>query len=298
MVENRAIREALDQRIAELETAHVISPARLSAIQHQAAGVRLSGPGMDDMSAPLLAVCEGRQSPSRQLLNISSRHWAYNQTAFVATFAHEFAHHGCATERFFADGPFAMLPMTGNYSSIVWALDNKLAASVARLDDADFAAEVQHRFGDDLGELTLVSPRWHYPLSLIWADDYVADRAVLVGDAARGIHPIAGQGWNLAVRDIATIAEIAVDRLRLGLDPGSADALEGYAAWRRFDGLALVAVTDGINRLFANDILPVKLARNLGLGLVDRSEPAKGFFMRHAMGLAGNLPRTMRGEAF
>ena len=130
---------------------------------------------------------------------------------------------------------------------------------------------------------------------LTFADAYTAQRAVLVGDAARGIHPIAGQGWNLALRDVAAVAEIVVDRLRLGLDPGDAMALERYAAWRRFDGLALVGVTDGINRLFANDLFPLRLAREAGLALVDRLPPVKRFFMRHAMGLVGDLPRAMRG---
>ncbi len=141
------------------------------------------------------------------------------------------------------------------------------------------------------------APRWSYPLALVLADSYTAHRAVLVGDAARGIHPIAGQGWNLALRDVASVAEIVVDRLRLGLDPGDALALERYAAWRRFDGMALMAVTDGINRLFANDLLPVRLAREAGLAAVEQVAPLKRYFMRHAMGLVGDLPRPMRGQA-
>ncbi len=297
IVENHVIRRALERRIGELGTVRVLSPARLEAVEPLSSGIRLAGTGMDGMEAALLAVCEGRQSPTRDLLGISARRWSYGQTAFVATFAHELPHHGCAVERFFPDGPFAMLPMAGQHSSMVWALDDKLAATIAKLDDDDFGAEVQSRFGGELGGLTLASRRWHYPLSLVWAHNYVSKRAVLVGDAAKGIHPIAGQGWNLAIRDVAAVTEIVVDRLRLGLDPGAVDALERYAAWRRFDGLALVAVTDGINRLFANDVLPVKALRNLGLGLVEHLPPAKQFFMRHAMGLVGDLPRTMRGEA-
>jgi 2-octaprenyl-6-methoxyphenol hydroxylase len=150
-------------------------------------------------------------------------------------------------------------------------------------------------FGEDLGDLELEGPRWAYPLALVLADRYTAERLVLVGDAARGIHPIAGQGWNLALRDVAAVAEIVVDRLRLGLDPGDARALERYAAWRRFDSLALVAVTDGINRLFANDLFAVRVVREAGLAAVERLPALKRFFMRHAMGLIGELPRTMRG---
>jgi 2-octaprenyl-6-methoxyphenol hydroxylase len=184
----------------------------------------------------------------------------------------------------------------GDRSSIVWALRDDLAESMRSLDDVAFAGEVAERFIDRLGEVEVVSPRFYYPLVLVWADSYVAERAVLVGDTAHGIHPIAGQGWNLAVRDVAAIAEIVVDRVRLGLDPGDDAALERYGAWRSFDSLALVAITDGINRLFANDTFPLKVARNLGLGLVERTPPAKRFFMRHAMGLVGELPRAMRGE--
>ena len=163
------------------------------------------------------------------------------------------------------------------------------------LDDLAFTGEAGERFGNDLGRLTLEGRRWHHPLVLVWADRYVDRRLVLVGDAARGIHPIAGQGWNLALRDVAAVAEIVADRLRLGLDPGDQAALERYAVWRRFDSLALVAITDGLNRLFGLDALPLRLAREAGLALVDRTPPLKRFFMRHAMGLIGDLPRAMRG---
>jgi 2-octaprenyl-6-methoxyphenol hydroxylase len=200
-----------------------------------------------------------------------------------------------AVERFFPDGPFARLPMRDSRSSIVWALDDRLAATVIRLDDRSFLGEASERFGDDLGDLTLEGPRFHHPLALVEAEAYTAPRVALVGDAAHGIHPIAGQGWNLALRDVAALVEISVDRLRLGLDPGDAMALRRYASWRRFDGLALVTITDGINRLFANDVLPLRTLRGAGLALVDRLPPLKHFFMRHAMGLVGDLPRSMRG---
>ncbi|MEZ5859910.1 MAG: FAD-dependent monooxygenase [Geminicoccaceae bacterium] len=275
----------------------IAAPASIAALERSAGGVVARLADGRQVRGALLAVCEGRFSGTRELLGIGARRWDYGQTGLVCTFAHELPHGGRAVERFFPDGPFAMLPLPGNRSSIVWALENGLAKSVAALDDAAFTAEVQERFGDSLGRLVLEGHRWTYPLILVWSHAYVAERAVLVGDAARGIHPIAGQGWNLALRDVTAIAEIVVDRLRLGLDPGSADALERYAAWRSFDSLALVAVTDGINRLFANDVLPLKLARGAGLALVERLPVAKRFFMRHAMGLVGDLPRLMRGEA-
>jgi 2-octaprenyl-6-methoxyphenol hydroxylase len=272
------------------------APASIASLERDRHGVQATLTDQSRVRGALLAVCEGRFSKTRDSLGIGARRWAYHQTGLVCTLAHELPHEGRAVERFFPDGPFAMLPLPGDRSSIVWALDDSLAASVAALDDLAFTGEVQERFGDQLGRLTLEGHRWSYPLVLVWSDRYTAERAVLVGDAARGIHPIAGQGWNLAVRDIAAIAEIVVDRLRLGLDPGAPEALDRYAAWRSFDSLALVAVTDGINRLFANDILPLKLAREAGLALVDRLPPAKKFFMRHAMGLVGDLPRLMRGQ--
>ena len=227
---------------------------------------------------------------------IKVQRWDYGQTGIVCTLRHERPHEGRATERFFADGPLALLPMTGNRCSIVWALGGSIAAEVTQLDDKAFLGEVAERVGGERGTLSLDGPRWHYPLSLVWADRYVDRRLVLVGDTARAIHPIAGQGWNLALRDVAAVAELVVDRLRLGLDPGDATSLRRYAGWRRFDSLVLVAITDGINRLFANDIFPLQLGRNLGLAVVERLPVAKRFFMRHAMGLVGDLPRLMRGE--
>lgn len=295
IVENRAIRHGLLARAGELEGVRLLAPAEVSALEVLPSRVAVTLKDGRSLTAPLLAVCEGKLSGTRERLGIRVRQWAYGQTGIVCTLAHERPHRGLAVERFFPDGPFARLPMQGNRCSLVWALDDALAGTVCRLDDKAFVGEVAERFGDDLGELSLEGRRWHYPLVLTFADAYTAPRAVLVGDAARGIHPIAGQGWNLALRDVAAIAEIVVDRLRLGLDPGDPAALERYAAWRRFDGLALVAVTDGINRLFANDIFPLKVAREAGLALVDRLPPVKRFFMRHAMGLVGELPRAMRG---
>lgn len=297
IVPNQTIRQALLGAVERSATVRVAAPASIATLERHGHGVTATLGDGQTVKASLLAVCEGRFSTTRDSLGIGYKRWAYGQTGLVCTLAHEERHNGRAVERFFPDGPFAMLPLTGRRSSIVWALDDRLAENVKALDDRAFTAEVQDRFGPSLGRLTLEGHRWSYPLVLVWSDRYTAERAVLVGDTARGIHPIAGQGWNLAVRDITAIAEIVVDRLRLGLDPGTADALERYAAWRSFDSLALVAVTDGINRLFANDIFPLRLAREAGLAIVDRLPPAKKFFMRHAMGLVGKLPRLARGEA-
>jgi 2-octaprenyl-6-methoxyphenol hydroxylase len=297
IVENRVIRRALLERAKALPSLAIRAPMQVAELDLGAIKARVTLKDGTAATAPLVALCEGRLSTTREKVGIGARRWAYGQTGIVCTIRHERPHAGLAVERFFPDGPFARLPMTGNRSSIVWALEENAARTVMALDDTGFLGEIAERFGDDLGALALEGPRWAYPLVLVLAERYTATRLALVGDAARGIHPIAGQGWNLALRDVAAVAEIVVDRLRLGLDPGDEPALERYAAWRRFDGLALVAVTDGINRLFANDIFPVRLARETGLALVDRVPPVKRFFMRHAMGLIGDLPRTMRGEA-
>jgi 2-octaprenyl-6-methoxyphenol hydroxylase len=247
--------------------------------------------------APLLVAAEGRASATRATAGIGTTRWDYAQTGIVATIAHERPHGGLAVEQFFPAGPLAMLPMTGRRCSIVWAAADSLARELIVLPDEAFVEELGDRVGDRLGRLALAGPRWHYPLSMVQAERYVDRRLALVGDAARGIHPIAGQGWNLALRDVAALAELAVEAKRLGLDPGSAAVLARYARWRRFDSLALIAITDGLNRLFANDLFPLRLARELGLGRVERVGPLKHFFMRHAMGLLGDLPRLMRAEA-
>ncbi|MCB1885413.1 MAG: UbiH/UbiF/VisC/COQ6 family ubiquinone biosynthesis hydroxylase [Geminicoccaceae bacterium] len=295
IVENRTIRQALIARAQAHSGIEVLAPARVVGMTLEEAGRRLDLADGRRVLAPLLAVAEGRESRTRADLGIRARRRAYGQTAFVCTLALEHDHGGLAVERFFPDGPFAMLPMTGRRSSIVWALDDRLAGDISGLDDLDFLGEVAERFGDDLGDLALEGPRFAYPLGLVEAERATAPRAALVGDALRGIHPIAGQGWNLALRDVGALAEILADRRRLGLDPGAPEALDRYENWRRFDGFALVAATDGINRLFANDLFPLKLARNFGLGLVERALPVKRRIMRGAMGLAGDLPRLMRG---
>ena len=297
IVENRVLRSALLRRVGELEPAlRVAAPDRIVGLERGAAGVELILANGGRTRASLVAAAEGRESQSRAAAGIGITRWGYDQTGIVATIAHERPHRGLAVERFFPAGPLAILPMTGNRSSIVWAAENRLARELIGLDDAAFLDELGERFGDDLGTLALAGPRWHYPLSMVQAARYTAPRLALLGDAARTIHPIAGQGWNLAVRDVAALAELTVDAKRLGLDVGGRAVLARYEQWRRFDSLALIAVTDGLNRLFANDLLPLRLARELGLGMVQRVPPLKRFFMRHAMGLLGDLPRLMRGE--
>jgi 2-octaprenyl-6-methoxyphenol hydroxylase len=180
---------------------------------------------------------------------------------------------------------------------LVWTERRALVDAMMALDEAGFAAELQRRFGDSLGRLALWGGRrWTHPLSLLHAERYIDTRLALIGDAAHGIHPIAGQGLNLGLRDVAALAECIVDARRLGLDVGSATVLERYQRWRRLDNMALIAATDSLNRLFSNDLPPVRLLRDLGLAAVNRMPPLKRFFMRHAMGLVGDLPRLVKGE--
>ncbi|MFW5678723.1 MAG: UbiH/UbiF/VisC/COQ6 family ubiquinone biosynthesis hydroxylase [Pseudomonadota bacterium] len=294
IVENRNIRDALVARCRDLDTVTLLMPAAYTDVARDARGGRLALADGREVRAKLLVAADGKFSRLRDRFGIKTRSWTYGQTGIVATLAHEKPHDGLAYETFFPDGPFAVLPMQGDRSSIVWALEDDLAKAVMALGVEEFAAEVQERLGDRLGRVELASPVKGFPMVLKWAERFTTERAALVGDAARGIHPIAGQGWNLALRDAAALAEIVGDAHRLGLDVGSPKALARYERWRRFDALTLVAVTDGINRLFANDLTPLRLVRNLGFALVDQLPPLKQVFMRHAMGVMGDLPRRMR----
>jgi 2-octaprenyl-6-methoxyphenol hydroxylase len=223
--------------------------------------------------------------------------WSYPQTGIVATVEHERPHNGVAYEHFLPSGPFAILPMTGNRSSLVWTEAKSKAPGILALDEADFHEELARRFGSHLGQTRAAGPRWSYPLSFHLAREFVRPRFALAGDCAHGIHPIAGQGLNLGLKDAAALAEVLLDAARLGRDIGALDTLKRYERWRRFDSFTLGASTDALNRLFSNDIAPLRHIRDLGLGIVDAIGPARRFFMRHAGGDIGKLPRLMKGEA-
>jgi 2-octaprenyl-6-methoxyphenol hydroxylase len=240
---------------------------------------------------------ESRNSPTRQAAGIETTAWRYKQIGIVCTVHHEIDHCGVAQEHFLPAGPFAILPMTGRRSSIVWTERADLAPALLALGDQEFLAELTLRFGDYLGKLEIVGPRFSYPLGFMYAQQYIASRLALAGDAAHAIHPIAGQGLNIGWRDVAALAEVVIDALRLGLDPGSMATLERYERWRRVDNAMMLAATDALNRLFSNDIAPVRLARGAGLAAVNGTPPLKRLFMRHAMGVLGDVPRLVRGEA-
>jgi len=296
IVENRVMRRAIQARLAELPQAHSFAPARLATVARGADKVTAT---LDDgtvIEAALAVAADGRRSALRQTAGIGVTTWAYGQSAIVCTVAHALPHHSTAQEHFLPAGPFAILPLPGNRSSIVWTEKDRLVPAILAQDEAGFMAELRERFGDFLGELTLEGPRFAYPLTLQIAHAYTARRLALVGDAAHGMHPVAGQGMNMGLRDVAALAEALVEAKRLGQDLGSALVLQRYARWRRFDNGLMLLLTDAMVRLFSNAFPPLRLARDLGLAAVNRLPGLKRLFMRHAMGLVGELPKMMRGE--
>ncbi len=294
IVENSAIRRALEHAVLA-SGAVVVAGRRAARIVPEPHRVRVLLDGGDALAARLAVAADGRDSPLRRAAGIEARRWTYPQTAVVCSVAHELPHRGVAHERFLPSGPFAILPMTGNRSSIVWTERTARARALLSLDDAGFAAELRARFGAFLGEVAPLPGRWSHPLSAVLSASCAGPRLALAGDAVRAIHPVAGQGLNLGLRDVAALAQTTVDAMRLGLDPGAPAALDAYRKWRRGDGLAMLAATDGLNRLFSNDLPALGAARALGLGLVHRIRPLKRLFMRRAMGIAGELPRLSRG---
>lgn len=302
IVENRAIRQGLHRAEAAAGSLRLEAPRQLLDLTTETDRVVARLDDGRQIVARLAVAAEGRRSSLRAAAGIKTTEWRYPQAGIVCTIAHEQPHHGVAHEHFLPAGPFAVLPMTDaddgtHRSSIVWTEREALAPAMMALPEDRFAAEILRRFGDSLGAVTPIGGRWSYPLSLLHARRYVGQRLALIGDSAHAIHPIAGQGLNMGLRDIAALAETIVDARRLGLDIGDAAVLARYARWRRVDNVMLIAVTDGLNRLFSNDIGPLRLARDLGLAAVNRLPPVKRFFMGHAMGLVGDLPRLIRGEA-
>lgn len=301
IVENRFLRRALLRRLADCPQVELVAPDEVIETDRNADRAELTLKSGRRLQARLVASAEGRFGSMREEAGIGARAWSYDQIAIVLVARHERPHRGVAQEKFLPGGPFAILPMRDgpegeHRSSIVWTERADLARRLLELDPPRFQAEFARRFGDHLGCVEPAGPRWWYPLGLVHADRYTDTRLVLVGDAAHGIHPIAGQGYNLGVRDIAALVEVLVDAKRLGLDLGAADTLERYAQWRRADNFAMVAATDLLNRLFSNDIKPLRLVRDAGLAAVNRVPALRRFFVRHAMGMVGDLPKLIRGE--
>jgi 2-octaprenyl-6-methoxyphenol hydroxylase len=301
IVENRFLRAAMLRRLSASAAVELVAPDEAIETTRDADKVEIALKSGRRLGARLVASAEGRFGTMREDAGIGARSWSYNQIAIVLVAHHEQPHRGVAQEKFLPGGPFAILPMQDSekgehLSSIVWTEKASIAKRLLELDAASFQAEFARRFGDFLGHVEPYGPRWSFPLGLVHAERYIDERMVLVGDAAHGIHPIAGQGYNLGVRDIAALVEVLIEDKRLGLDIGSATTLERYVRWRRADNFTMVAATDLLNRLFSNDIKPLRLVRDLGLAVVNRTPPLRRFFVRHAMGMVGDLPKLIRGE--
>ncbi|PHO05027.1 2-octaprenyl-6-methoxyphenyl hydroxylase [Rhodobacteraceae bacterium 4F10] len=286
----RAFMDALgkEKRITQISQDSVIDQAS------GATGVTVSLASGRTLRARLLVGCDGRQSGVAQRAGIKRTGWGYGQTALVCAIAHEKPHHGIAHQFFMPPGPLAILPLPGNMCSIVWSETDENAAEIQALSDEDYMAVLRPRFGDFLGKIELAGARFTYPLNLTVANEFVADHVALVGDAAHGMHPIAGQGLNAGLRDVAALVEILQDAKQRGEDFSTINVLERYQEWRRFDTHALIAATDLTNKLFSNDNPLLRLGRDIGMGLVNASPALRRTFMREAAGLNGGLPRLMR----
>lgn len=295
MVEDRHLYAALLAAMAETEGLTHLAGATVVAQSVDAGGASVTLSDGRVLRGALIAGCDGRSSGTAERAGIGRTGWDYGQTALVCAVEHDLPHHGVAHQFFMPSGPLAILPLTGNRSSIVWSERTETAAEIAALTDAEFLEVLKPRFGDFLGEIRLAGGRFRYPLNLTLADRYAAERLALVGDAAHGVHPIAGQGLNLGFRDVGALAEVLVDAARRGEDIGSLMVLERYQDWRRFDSTALALGMDGVNRLFSNDSAVLRGVRDIGMGLVGSVPSLRRAFIRQAAGVAGVPPKLLRG---
>lgn len=301
IVENRLLRRYLFENLKDCKTVTHLAPVEIAKFTSTSASAGVTLKDGRTITAPLLIGADGRNSPTRNWLGIDVKQWSYGQTAVVCNVQHELDHEDVAVEHFLPAGPFAVLPMTddadGNHrSSVVWTVEEAQAAKILKLPADKFDARLQELFGDHLGEVRHVSKPMAYPLGLMHARAYTGTRTALMAEAAHVIHPIAGQGLNLSMRDIAVLSELVVEHLKLGLDIGSAGLLEQYEGWRRTDTLLMAGFTDLLNRLFSNNLYSVTAIRDLGIGIVDKIPVLKGFFARQAMGLGGKSPKIIQGR--
>ncbi len=297
LVENRHLRRALYDRVSEEDAITHVAPVRVERVAYTPGWATLHLEDGGTHGARLVVACDGRRSRIAQAAGVRYTGWDYGQAGIVCTVEHDRPHRGVAHEYFLPSGPFAILPLTGNRSSLVWTERTAIAETAMALDDARFEAEVARRFGAFLGAVRVTGPRWSYPVSLSLAHDYAKPRLALVGDAAHGVHPIAGQGLNLGFKDAAALAETLGDAVRRGEDIGDLNVLSRYERWRRFDNTAMALGMDTLNRLFSNDLAPLRLARDIGIAAVGRIGPLRRVFMRQAAGMTPGLPRVMQGSA-
>lgn len=304
IVENAVMRAALFNRLNTHKNITLLAPATRINAEITGKGASVETSDGQTLTAALLLGADGKNSPLRNETGIKVNRWSYPQQGLVATVTHDQDHQGFAQEFFLPGGPFAILPMTDkptksgplHRSSLVWTEKNATANALKALNDTDFVTELQHRFGPYLGTVTLAGPRWSYPLSFTLSQNFIAPRFALIGDAARAIHPIAGQGFNLGIKDIAALTDVLVEGRSVGLDIGAMNVLENYQQWRRFDSVSLALGTDVLNRLFSTSITPIRLIRDVGIGLVNATTPLRTFFMRQAGADVGTLPSLLRPE--
>ncbi|MEO3413508.1 FAD-dependent monooxygenase [Roseovarius sp. CAU 1744] len=295
MLEDRFLRRAFLEAMAEAPNITHIAGETVVAQEVSATGATVTLASGGVLSGGLLVGSDGRASGTATRAGIQRTGWDYGQTALVCAIEHDLPHHGVAHQFFMPPGPLAILPLPGNVSSIVWSESKETAAQFAALPDADFIEVLRPRFGDFLGQIRLRGKRYTYPLGLTVANSFVADRLALIGDAAHGMHPIAGQGLNAGLRDVGALAQVLDEATRRGEDIGAADVLARYQQWRRFDTATLALATDLANRLFSNDNPLIRLGRDLGMGAINALPALRRGFIREAAGLTGDLPDLMRG---
>lgn len=296
MAEDRHLYAASLAAMAEEPGLTLLSGESVTAQTVDAAGVTVTLASGRVLRARLLVGCDGRGSGVATRAGIRRHGWSYGQTALVTAVAHARDHQGIAHQFFMPAGPLAILPLPGgHHSSIVWSETDAAARAIQALDDDGYLQALRPRFGDFLGEISLAGARFIYPLTLSLAEKFVVPRIALVGDAAHGVHPIAGQGLNLGLRDVGALAQVLVEAARRGEDIGAIDVLERYQRWRRFDSTALALGMDAVNKLFSNDNPILRAGRDLGLGLVNAVPGLRRHFIRQAAGLQGNLPRLLAG---
>jgi 2-octaprenyl-6-methoxyphenol hydroxylase len=295
MVQDRHLRRALMTAVAQADGVEILNSNEVIAQQPDSTGITLTLASGATLRARLCVGADGRRSGTATRAGIKRTGWAYNQTALVCAVEHALPHHGIAHQFFMPPGPLAILPLTGNRSSIVWSETTQNAARIHALPDAEYLDVLRPRFGDFLGDIALAGARYTYPLGLSLAHDMVAERVALLGDSAHGVHPIAGQGLNAGFRDIAALCEVIVDARRRGEDFGAGGTLVRYQEWRRFDNATLALATDSFNRLFSNDNALLRMMRDVGMGVISALPGLRRTFIREAAGLNGDLPRLMRG---
>ncbi|MEZ0282038.1 FAD-dependent monooxygenase [Methyloceanibacter sp.] len=296
MIENEDFIRGLSSAVLRAPAIEMLAPDSVTSFAATpfAIEARLASGGR--LGAKLLIAADGKRSRLRERAGIKCVGWSYPQLGIVTTVAHAKPHHGKAVQHFLPGGPFAMLPLKGNRCSIVWTEDKTMGEAIMASDESVFLAELAKRFGTRLCEIALAGPRQSFPLDFQVARSFVGERLALVGDAAHAVHPLAGQGLNIGLRDVAALTEIVVEGARLGMDVGASALLERYERWRRFDSAFSATVMDGLNRLFSNDNAPLRALRDLGLGIVDNAPRLKRAPVREAAGVSGTLPRLLKGE--